>query len=389
MRVLLVTSRNPLPARRGNQVRTVEWVEALTDHELALICPDSGDPSLSSLQVEWMPYRLRSASRASGFVRAAAGGRPLQEGIYDTGAARRIVAQAVEHWRPDVAVVQMVRSGWASDVIRESAPDLPVIFDAIDAMGLHFERASRMTMSPLSVAYRAEAARCRHREHGLAASAAMTVAVSERDLAALAAPAGRGWVVPVAGREVARSKTTAGDPIVLLSGNLGYRPTVRSALWFAREVWPKLCAAVPNARWVLAGARPTAAVRRLDRIAGVELHADVPDLASFLTNSRVAIAPMNTGSGIPMKVLEAMAAGLAVVAHPWAAEGLVGEAGHAVKVALEADDWVAVIKPLLRDPSIAHDLGRRGYELWRRFYHPERVAEQICAVVSKAAESKR
>jgi hypothetical protein len=291
----------------------------------------------------------------------------------------------MEHWRPDVAVVQMVRCAWAFEMIRESAPDLPVIFDAVDAMGLHFERAGRTTAPPLSLAYLAEANRCRHREQGLAAAATVTVAVSKRDLAALEAPAGRGRVIPVSGREVARPETMTADPVVLLSGNLGYRPTVGGALWFAREVSPRLRAAVPNARWVLAGARPAAEVRRLDRMAGVEVHADVPDLAPFLSESRVAIAPMNSGSGVPMKVLEAMAAGLAVVVHPWAAEGLVGEAEHAVKVAVEADDWVAVIEPLLRDPGVAHGLGRRGYEVWRRFYHPERVAEQIRDVVAEAA----
>jgi glycosyltransferase involved in cell wall biosynthesis len=388
MRVLLVTSRNPLPARRGNQVRTVEWAGALAEHELGLICPGSADQPPPSLQVEWMSYRLGTASRASGLLRAAAGARPLQEGVYDTAAARRMVAQSVAHWRPDVAVVQMVRCGWASDIIRESAPDLPVIFDAIDAMGLHYERAGRTTAPPLSFAYLAEANRCRHREHELAAAAEVTVAVSERDLAALAAPVGRGRVVPVAGREVLGTESAVSGPVVLLSGNLGYRPTVRGALWFAREVWPRLRAAVPDARWVLAGARPAAEIRRLDRIPGVKVRADVPDLATFFTDSRVAIAPMNSGSGVPMKVLEAMAAGLPAVVHPWAAEGLVGEAGDAVAVASEADDWVAVLEPLLRDPEVAHDLGRRGYEVWRRFYHPVRVAEQIRAVVSEAAATR-
>lgn len=388
MRVLLVTSRNPFPARRGNQVRTVEWAGALTDHELALICPYSGDRFPSRLQCEWMPYPLGAVSRTWGFLRSVADGRPLQEGIYDTGAARRTLAQSLKHWRPDVAVVQMVRCGWASDVIREAAPDLPVIFDAIDAMGLHFERAGRTTTSPLSMAFVAEANRCRFRERELAAAAVLTVAVSERDVASLEPPPGRGRVIPVAGREVARSRTTARDPVVLLSGNLGYRPTVRSALWFAQEVWPRLRVVVPNARWVLAGARPAAKIRRLHRIAGVEVHADVPDLSPFLSDSRVAIAPMNSGSGVPMKVLEAMAAGLAVVVHPWAAEGLLGGAEQAVEVASGADDWVAAIEPLLRDPGAAQDLGRRGYELWRRFYHPDRVAEQIRAVVTKAATNR-
>jgi glycosyltransferase involved in cell wall biosynthesis len=278
----------------------------------------------------------------------------------------------------------MVRCGWAVDTIRESATRPPVIFDAIDAMGLHFDSAARSSLPPLSYAYRAEAGRCRRREHELADAAAMTVAVSERDVAALSGPEGRRRAIPVAGREVAKVVSPGVDPIVVLSGNLGYRPTVRGALWFAREVWPRLGSAVPEARWVLAGARPTAAIRRLARLPGVEVHADVPDLASFLVSSRVAIAPMGSGSGVPMKVLEAMAAGVPAVVHPWAAEGLVGEAGDAVAVASGADEWVASLEPLLRDAGAAHDLGDRGHQVWQRFYHPARVAEQIRDVVAEA-----
>ena len=388
MRVLLVTSRNPLPAWRGNQVRTVEWLDALAEHELALVCPDSGDGAPSLQSVEGIQYGLGTASRAVGLFRAVVRGRPLQEGLYDTGRGRRAVARKVGRWRPDVVVVQMVRCGWASDVIRQSSPNVPVVFDAIDAMGLHFERAGETSAFPLSLAYLAEAGRCRRREQGLAASAAVTVAVSGRDLEALAAPEGKGRVVPVAGREVARAESEAGGPVVLLSGNLGYRPTVRGALWFAREVWPRVRAAVPGARWVLAGARPATEVRRLGRIVGVEVHADVPDLATFLAHSRVAVAPMSSGSGVPMKVLEAMAAGLPAVVHPWAAEGLVGDADEAVAVASKAEDWVAVLEALLRDPGAARDLGLRGRDLWRRYYHPDRVAEQIRDVVAEAAQTE-
>jgi len=192
----------------------------------------------------------------------------------------------------------------------------------------------------------------------------------------------------VAGKEVAKAASSDVEPVVLLSGNLGYRPTVRGAQWFAREVWPRLRTAVPEARWVLAGARPTAVVRRLARLPGVEVRADVPDLRSYLTASRVAIAPMSSGSGVPMKVLEAMAAGVPAVVHPWAAEGLVREAGEAVAVASEADDWVAALQSLLRDPGAAHALGRRGHELWRRYYHPDSIAEQIREIVAEAAGTR-
>ena len=206
MRVLLVTSRNPMPAWRGNQVRTVEWIEALGEHELAIVSPDPDDTSRWSLPAELFPYRLNFGSRAAGFLRAAASGRPLQEGLYESGAARAVVARALKDWRPDVVVVQMVRCGWAMDSILEVAPSTPVIFDAIDSMGLHFESAAGSAPAPLSYLYRWEAARCRRRERELADAATCTVAVSERDLDAIAGPSTRRTAIPVAGKEIATTE---------------------------------------------------------------------------------------------------------------------------------------------------------------------------------------
>ncbi len=385
MRVLLITSRFPLPPWRGNQVRTIEWLQALRGHDLALVCPEAPGGSSGGLAADVSHYSPSAVSRGAGLLRAAVSGLPMQEGLYDSGIARRTVSDALESWRPDVVVVQMVRCAWAAEAVWSRAPALPVIFDSIDAMGLHFERAAQAAAALRATAYRAEARRCRRREGALVHRARLTVAVSERDLTALEVPAGRGRVIPVAGRLSFRSESTPKKPVVLLSGNLGYRPTVLGAEWFAREVWPSLKQRIPQAQWVLAGARPARAVGRLAALPGVEVHADVADLEPYLRSARVAIAPMSSGSGVPMKVLEALAAGLPVVAHPWAAEGLADQGGSAVAAPGDAAGWIDALERLLTDPEAARNLGERGHELWQRVYHPDRVAEQIRQVVAEAA----
>ena len=385
MRVLLVTSRFPLPPWRGNQVRTIEWLQALRGYDLALVCPESPGGSIGGLPADVNIYSPSVASRSAGLLRATVLGLPMQEGLYGSGIARRAVSDALGNWQPDVVVVQMVRCAWAAEAVWNRAPALPVVFDSIDAMGLHFDRAAQAASPLPAMAYRAEARRCRRRERGLVTRARLTVAVSERDLTALAVPAGRGRVIPVAGRHTVRSESPPRKKTVLMSGNLGYRPTVLGAEWFAREVWPSLKQRMPEAQWVLAGARPARAVRRLADLPGVEVHADVPDLEPYLQSARVAIAPMSSGSGVPMKVLEALAAGLPVVAHPWAAEGIADQGGEAVAAPADAAGWVDVLERLLTDSRGARDLGERGHALWQRVYHPERVAEQIRQVIAEAA----
>lgn len=375
MRILLVTSRFPLPSWRGNQLRTIQWLDALADHECFLLCPPGTGPGTHRLQTDLRSLPHNRVAGLVGLLTAVLKGRPAQEGLYDSRAARRVVAETTADRRPDVAVIQMVRCGWAMDAIRAVDPTLPVLFDAIDCMALHYERAASAVRRLLAPAYRLEAGRCLRRESELVRHAAVTTAVSARDLRALGAGR-RGMVVPVTGGSTAESgRRSDGEATVLLSGNLGYRPTVLAALWFADKVWPTLRELVPSARWVLAGARPDPAVRRLASRPGIEVHGDVDDLGKFLDRASVAIAPMASGSGVPIKILEAMAAGVPVVVDPWSAAGL--EDPSAVVVADDDAAWVAALHRLLGDPDEAASQAARGSEVWRRHYRPDRVRARI------------
>lgn len=386
MKVLLVSSRFPLPPWRGNQLRTVQWLDALADHRCVLLCPVPDGPDAGGrIAAEVRALPPVGAAGLGRAAAAAARGRPAQEGLYDSSRARRVVADAVRDWRPDVAVIQMVRCGWAADVVSSIDPTVPLVFDAIDCMAMHYGRAAATAPGPLRPVYRLEADRCRRRETELVRRAALTAAVSTRDLDALGAgPDGR--VVPVAGAVGSTAQRHAtGEPVVLLSGNLGYRPTVRAAIRFADRVWPQVRRRVPNARWLLVGARPAAAVRLLASRPGIDVHGDVDDLASYLGCARLAIAPMSTGSGVPLKIVEALAAGVPVVADPWAAAGL--EDPSAVVAADGDQAWLEAVVSLLDDDESVRRQRERGLAAWRMHYHPERVRDRVREAVETAAGS--
>jgi glycosyltransferase involved in cell wall biosynthesis len=383
MKILLVSSRYPLPPWRGNQLRTLQWLDALDDHERLLVCPtgDAGSPKLPP-GVRFAGLPGGGFGAAGGLVAAFFQGRPAQEGIYATVGARRRLTEILQEFRPDLAVIQMVRSGWAADEISKRRPETPILFDAIDCMGLHYGRAAALCSPPLSMAYGFEGGRCRRRETELVGRADLSTAVSGRDLEALGTGP-RGMVVPVTGGvepECARAENDS--PTVLLSGNLGYRPTVRAALWFADRIWRKVQKSVPSARFILAGARPVPDVRRLAAIPGVEVHADVDDLSVFLNRATVAIAPMAGGSGVPIKILEAMAAGVPVIADPWSASGLEDATG--VVVAEDEIEWLEEVRRLLTDREASREQAVRGVEVWRAHYHPDRVSAQIRRAVERA-----
>jgi glycosyltransferase involved in cell wall biosynthesis len=87
-----------------------------------------------------------------------------------------------------------------------------------------------------------------------------------------------------------------------------------------------------------------------------------------------------------MKVLEAWAAGVPVVAHAWTANGLDEDVRDGVVVPERPHDWQQTVVELLTQPETAGRLAARGLECWERSYSPERIADLVRDVVRRTAE---
>ena len=138
------------------------------------------------------------------------------------------------------------------------------------------------------------------------------------------------------------------DIDVVLSGNMRYPPNRAAAALLAQEILPRLDRPV---RAVIVG-------RAADglRLEGVEIASDVPSVHDYLRRSRVAVAPLEGGTGSPYKVLEAAAAGAALVTVPWAAERF----GIAAEVAEDPEGYARAIAALLDDEDRRRDLVARA-----------------------------
>jgi glycosyltransferase involved in cell wall biosynthesis len=124
-------------------------------------------------------------------------------------------------------------------------------------------------------------------------------------------------------------------PVLLFVGHLGYAPNIEAAQRLVRHILPSVRHSVAGARLVLAGRAPVDAVRALAREPGVTLVENPADLSDLYRQSHICVVPLSAGGGTRIKILEAMAWGLPVVATPLAAEGQGLVAGQDV---LLADD---------------------------------------------------
>lgn len=140
-------------------------------------------------------------------------------------------------------------------------------------------------------------------------------------------------------------------PVLLFVGHLGYWPNVEAAECLAKVILPRIRNRFPRAELVLAGRYPKPAVRALADLPGVQLFEHPKDLAALYRRAHLCVAPIRAGGGTRIKIMEAMAWGLGVVATPLAVEGLGLADGSDVSLA-DTDEGLAHLAcELCADPA--------------------------------------
>ncbi|MEM8588305.1 MAG: glycosyltransferase [Pseudomonadota bacterium] len=154
----------------------------------------------------------------------------------------------------------------------------------------------------------------------------------------------------------------AGGPTILFLGHLGYRPNVVAARRLALGIAPIVRASLPSAQLVLAGRSPHRRITELADTAGIRLIADPPDVAALLGEADIVAVPLDAGGGTRLKILEAMAWGLPVVASPIAVDGLALDADIDFVSALSDADFAREIIALWSDRERFKALRRQAHE---------------------------
>jgi glycosyltransferase involved in cell wall biosynthesis len=143
---------------------------------------------------------------------------------------------------------------------------------------------------------------------------------------------------------------------------------------------------VPEARFLVIGARPAACLRRLARAdPSVRVLGFVDDLRPHLRSATVAVAPLQAGTGQVFKVIEAMASGTPVVATPVAAAAFEAAGGDDLLVAGTPEAFAEAVVSIIRDPGRAGRLAAWA----RRFVESRHTWQRSIAHLEALHEAAR
>ena len=135
---------------------------------------------------------------------------------------------------------------------------------------------------------------------------------------------------------------------LLYVGTLNWEANVDGLLWFFEKVWPLVVAQQPGTTMQVVGSKPdprlTAAAAHDNRI---QFTGFVEDLEPLFATSRLFLAPLRFGSGIKVKVLNAMCRGLPTITTPVGAEGLAAQHMQHLSITESAEEMAQSILHLM------------------------------------------
>jgi glycosyltransferase involved in cell wall biosynthesis len=170
---------------------------------------------------------------------------------------------------------------------------------------------------------------------------------------------------------------------VLFVGSYQHPPNVEGALWLAREVWPLVRRIRPNARLTLAGRAPPPLIQSLAS-ADIRVPGTLADLQPLYARASLMVAPIFWGSGVRIKILDALAYGLPLVTTALAAEGIDLRHQQSALFAERPQDFANAIVRLLDDAALRARLGAAGRAIVERDYDWDKIGTRLVALYEQA-----
>jgi sugar transferase (PEP-CTERM/EpsH1 system associated) len=370
--ILFLVHRIPFPPNKGDKIRSYHLLRHLAERyrvHLGTFVDMPEDlahvPELAGLcashRVEMLDPRAARLRSVAGFLT----GEALTLPYYRNAALQTWVRETVAREGIRKAVVF---SGAMAQYVQ--GMDLHAVVDFVDVDSAKWTQYADRHSWPSSLVFRREGERLLSFERAAAADCASSVFVTkgEADLFLKLAPECRGRVHVIemgvdadllAPLESRTSPFQPGELPLVFTGAMDYWPNVDAAVWFSREILPRIRAARPEATFYVVGMRPAAAVTRLGGDGCVRVTGRVDDVRPYLQHAAVVVAPLRVARGIQSKILEGMAMARPVVTTTAASRSIRGTAGLHLEEAADAAEFADKVLAVL-GTARGSEMGRRA-----------------------------
>lgn len=292
---------------------------------------------------------------------------------------------ATEVPKPDVIQIDWIYMAEYLKTLRKVYPDVPIVLRQHNAEYVIFRRLAENEPNPFKrvfLKYQAWKTKRYERRMMRKVDFYTTVTATDQALFQILAPDTPGRTIPagVDTARFARPETMTRERSFIILGSLSWAPYAQSVQWFLEEVWCAYAKANPNVTLYVVCSAPPTEVQRWNGTQGVNVMGFVDDVMPLMHRCSAMIVPLLSGSGMRIKIVEAMAASLPVVTTSVGVEGIMAVHGEHVLVGDRPDELRTHMASILDDPAMAESLAHNGLHLAIDHYEWASIAKEFVEV---------
>ena len=380
MKLFFLLPRVPYPTEKGDKLRAFNQLKQLSQKNEVILCAlndsylhEDAEKVLSAYAKHVYIINISKISIFFHLITTLFSKKPLQVGYFYNKRTERIIHSLIEKHKPDHIYCQLIR-------VAEYVKGIPIpkTLDYQDVFSKNVERrlagAAFYSRPFLNMEYK----RLLRYEHDIFGEFDNKVIISIPDRDFIPHPDKDQIVVVRNGVDtlfflpMEREK----EYDLVFTGNMGYPPNINAAEFLAHKIMPLLLLSKPDIRILIAGANPNLRVSVL-KSDNIDVSGWVPDMRECYARAKIFIAPMQIGTGLQNKLLEAMAMQIPCITSPLANQALLAKDNEEILIAEKAETYARHILFLLDNPEKADKIAKAGYDYVLKNFSWEAETEKI------------
>ena len=380
MKLFFLVPRVPYPTEKGDKLRAFNQLKQLSRKHEIILCAlndsylhEDAEKVLSMYAKHVYIINISKPFIYFHLLLTLFSHKPLQVGYFYNNRINRIIRSLIKKHKPDHIFCQLIR-------VAEYVKGIPIpkTLDYQDVFSKNVERRMESASFYIKPFLKMEYRRLVRYEHDIFEMFDNRIIISIPDRDLIPHPDRDKIVVVRNGVDTKfflpldREK----EYDLVFTGNMGYPPNINAAEFLAHKILPLVLSHKPCIRILIAGASPNLRVSVL-KSENIEVSGWVPDMRECYARAKFFIAPMQIGTGLQNKLLEAMAMQIPCITSPLANQALLAKENEEILIAETAQAYAHHIDFLLDNPEKAGQIAKAGYDYVLKNFTWEAETEKI------------
>lgn len=381
----------PYPLDKGDKLRAFNQIKSLSkNNDIYLFATNDGKlhhDAITELKKYCKEICIANISKfeiALNLLLGFFGNKPFQVYYFHHNSAQKKFDTFYHESNPDAIFCQLLRTAeYAKNISK-----VPKTIDYQDAFAKGMERRLKNASFFMKPIFSAEFQRLRQYEHIIFHYFEHHVIISEQDKNCIIHEENNKINVIPNGVDLDYFKplTVDKDFELVFTGNMSYPPNINCATYLVKEVMPLVWAKIPEAKILISGTSPVNEVKLLAS-KNVSVSGWVDDIRTSYARSKIFIAPMQIGTGLQNKLLEAMAMKIPCITSPLANAPLGAKHAEEILVGENKEALAKLVVQLLQDESLMQHLAANGRKFVELNYSWEKHNKSLEKIILENANN--